>query len=77
MEQQSIHTPSPDIFTIKDQIHEKITKAKSVLTCIMFATEFVHNEVEIDNHTIYHALWSVDDYLEELDILFQRLERVH
>lgn len=51
---------------LKDQIHEKINKAKAVLTCIMFATEFVLDGMEIDHSTLYHALWAVDDYLGDL-----------
>ncbi len=66
MEYQSNSTLSPDLITLKDQIYEKINKAKSVLTCAMFATEFVHDGVAVDNHTLYHALWVVDEYLDEL-----------
>lgn len=66
MEYPSNSTHSPDLIILKDQIYEKINKAKSVLTCAMFATEFVRDEVEIDNHTLYHALWVVDEYLDEL-----------
>jgi hypothetical protein len=65
---QPQHSPS-----IKDQTYEKINKAKSVLTCVMFATEFVRDEMVVDNNTIYHALWAVDEYLDELEKLFQQI----
>lgn len=40
----------------------------------MFATEFIRDEVEMDNHALYHTLWVVDEYLEELIELMQRIE---
>lgn len=55
-----------DTLNLRDQIHEKINKAKSVLTCIMFAAEFVSDGIGIDRNTLYHALWALDDYLEEI-----------
>ncbi len=77
MEYQSNYTSPPDLFDLKDQIYEKITKAKSVLTCIMFAAEFLCDDIKLDNHTLYNALWAADGYLEELEVLFNRLEEAH
>ncbi len=66
MDYHTISNPAIDLIDLKDKIYEKITKAKAVISCIMFAVEFVRDEVEIDNHTLYHALWVVDEYLDDL-----------
>ncbi len=70
MQYHSNINPNSDSLYLKDQIFEKLHKAKAVLTCIMFAAEFVRGETEIDNHTLYHALWAVDEYLEQLVKLY-------
>ena len=64
---------TPNRAVIQDSIIEKISKAKSILTCIMFSAEFLREDMEIDNHTFYHALWAVDEYLEELEKLFEQI----
>lgn len=50
----------------KEKIYEKLVKAKAVLTCIMFAAEFLRDDKILDNTTIYHTLWVVDEYLDDL-----------
>ena len=62
---------------IRDAIHINIQQSKAILTCIMFATEFVRPEITLDASTLYHALWSVDDHLEKLALLFQQLEKLN
>jgi hypothetical protein len=64
------------VIDLKDAIHSRISKAKAILTCVMFASEFVRDDMTMDDHAVYHALWAADDYLEELDMLFQRLEEI-
>ncbi len=73
METLQLSNPKHVIIHLEDQTREKITKAKSILTCVMFSTQFVRNEMELDSNTIYHALWAIDEYLDELDLLFQQL----
>jgi len=75
MEQFSIKSAAFSHLEIKDAIYTKIQKSKAVITSVMFATEFIHNDMKLDNNAIYHASWVVDDYLEELDLLFRRLEK--
>lgn len=77
MEYPSNCKSSNHLFDLKDQIYEKIAKAKSVLTCVMFATEFIRDDMVLDKRTLYHALWATDGYLEELEMLFNQLEEVH
>jgi hypothetical protein len=57
---------------IKDAIFSKMQQSKAILTCIMFAIEFVRDDMAIDNSTIYNALWAVDDCLENIGLLFER-----
>jgi hypothetical protein len=64
---------NPSFFDLKDAIHGKLQKSKAILTAIMFATEFIHEDMALDNHTVYHALWAVDDYLENIESLLEQL----
>ncbi len=64
------------IINVQDLIYAKVQKSQAVLTCIMFAAQFVRGEMELDNNTLYHALWAVDDYLEELGLLFEQLKKL-
>ena len=75
-----------DLFTLRadaakidltDAIHSRFNKTKAILTSIMFSLEFIRDDMKLDNSTIYHALWAADGYLEELEVLFQRLEELH
>ena len=76
METSPLSNPKHTIINLEDQTHEKIAKAKSILTCVMFSTGFVRNEMELDNNTLYHALCAIDEYLDELNLLFQQLMSV-
>lgn len=73
---QDIFSLNPNVSAIdlKDAIHCRINKTKAILTCVMFSSEFVRSDMSIDNHTIYHALWAADEYLDELEKIFQQLE---
>lgn len=72
--EQSHHSQTSLSPNLRDSIYSKIQKSKAILTAVMFATEFIRNEMSLDNQTIYHALWAVDDYLIEISDLFDRLK---
>ncbi len=57
---------------LQDAICARINKSKAILTCLMFAAGY-RGSSNVDGHTIYHALWAVDQYLEEMDVLFRQL----
>jgi len=59
---------------IKDAIDERFNKIKGVLNCLIFAIEFVDEENELDNNSLYHALWAIDEYLSELIVLYRNIE---
>lgn len=61
---------------LKDAIYNKFKKSKAVLTSLMYATEFIHPDMMLDNTTVYNTLGVVDDYLEELELLFEQLEKM-
>jgi hypothetical protein len=61
-----------DPINIKDSIHSRINKAKAITTSVMFALDHL-NGASSDRCTLYHALWAIDGYLEQLDKLFQQL----
>lgn len=63
------------IIEIKHTIFSKLQQSKAVLTCIMFALEFIRSDMMFENATLYNALWAVDGYLEDLTLLFEQLEK--
>lgn len=60
---------------IQDTIQDRINKAKAVITCLMFSVEFLNEDVSLDNSTIFHALWAVDGFLEEIELLQNKLNQ--
>jgi hypothetical protein len=58
---------------LKDTTYHNLQKSKAILTCVMFATEFIRDDMALDNQTIYHALWAVDDYLENIETMLEQL----
>ena len=61
--------PDMPAVDLKDAIHSHLNKTKAILTCAMFATEFIRDDVKLDDHTLYHVLWAADDYLEDIETL--------
>ena len=61
---------------LKEAMHDVLAKAKAILTCIIFSTEFVREEVALEGQTLFSALCVADDCLDELMQLFQRWEHV-
>ncbi|MFT3742168.1 MAG: hypothetical protein QM752_05795 [Gammaproteobacteria bacterium] len=57
---------------LSDTILSHIQKSKTILTSVMFATEFLRDDMVVNQHTIYHALWAVDDYLEGIEALLNQ-----
>lgn len=57
----------------KDIIYQNLQKSKAILTCVMFANESLCKDASLGNTTIYHALWAVDGYLEEIESMFDQL----
>jgi hypothetical protein len=74
MENLSSHNTSLSSIDIKDAIFSKMQQSKAIITCVMFATEFIRDDMRLGNATLYHALWAVDHYLEELGLLLEQLE---
>ncbi len=64
--------PPISCIDVSDAIYSKIQKSKAILTSVMFATEFIRRDMTMDNHTIYHAWWAVDDYLEDIEMLLSK-----
>ena len=75
MENLFVLNPKSTNLNIQDAIYSKIQKSKAILTCAMFAAEFIRDGMELDNHTFYHVLWAIDDCLEEIDLLFEQLKK--
>lgn len=54
-----------------DAINERITKARAITSCLLAGC---NGEMELCNEAFYNVIWIVDDYLEELGYLFERME---
>lgn len=62
---------------LNDAIYSKLQKSKAILTSVMFASEFIRSDTTVlDNHTIYHALWAVEEYLAEIENLLHQSESI-
>jgi uncharacterized membrane protein YgaE (UPF0421/DUF939 family) len=58
---------------IRDSIQRNIDQTKAIITCIMFSAEFIQE----DKNTLHHALWAVDEHLENLQKLFNFLDQLN
>lgn len=76
MEKPFIINPTLNIIDIKNAIDERVSKIKGVLNCLMFATEFIQGDDELDNNSVYHTLWVIDGFLDEINCLQQKFEKM-
>ena len=74
MQTPFIINPAATSLDIQDAIHSTLNKVKAVLTCLMFSTEFTRDDIELDDSTLYHALWVADDLVDNVQSLLARLE---
>jgi hypothetical protein len=73
MDSPFILNPRITVPTIKDAIHERMSKLSGVLTCLMYATEFIQDDQGLDRNSIYHTLWAMEGFLDEVNCLQQQL----
>lgn len=71
----SIHSKNTNLksLTLIDKIDEHLLKAQSITSCLLAVK---CTDSNICNRYWYGALWSIDSYLDELAILFSRLEKM-
>jgi hypothetical protein len=74
MQNVFIISPSVSLIDLQDEIFGRFQKIKAVLACIMFSIQLVRDDMQIANSTLYHALWSVDDQLDELERLYNEAQ---
>lgn len=74
MEKTFLINPNLNLQNIKDAIDERISKLKGILNCLMFAMEFVQSDDELDNESAYHALWTMDGFVEEINCLKNKMD---
>lgn len=58
-----------------DAIQDRLIKIKAILTCLVFAVEFVNDYHELDKETIYLTLTVVEGFVEEINCLYDRVAR--
>jgi hypothetical protein len=75
MQNLYVVNPNASAGELKEAIHRMLKQAKAILTSVMFAEEHIRRDKELDNSTIYYALWAADCKLEELERLLNQLER--
>ena len=75
MDNVFIINPSASLFEIKDSIHAKLIKVRSIISCLFIA---IHNNEDsaIRTETINEVLLVAEDYLEELDVLQTALDKM-
>jgi hypothetical protein len=69
MKQAFVLNPAMTSIEIKDEMDSCINKIKAILTCTMFSTTFLKQDMALDNNTLYHALCIADDYMKNLELL--------
>jgi hypothetical protein len=60
-----------DSLDIKDAIYERLIKARSITSCLLTANDGL---VESANKCFYGAVLAIDDYLEEIECLENKLK---
>ena len=70
MDNTFILNPAINALDIQDAIHERLTKARSIVSCLLAGNAGI---AELRNRFIYGAMWAIDGYLEEIEILHDML----
>lgn len=65
-----ILNPSVTILNIKDAIDERLTKARAIANCLLTQD---CNHYESNNSILHGAIWTIDDYLSEIECLIAKL----
>lgn len=66
--------PSAKFLTVINNIEERVCKIKGIINCVMLASEHISDaSAKLPNSTVYHALWSIEGYVEELELLCRHL----
>ena len=67
-----ILNPSVTDLDLKDAIDESFLKIKAITVCLLATRDGIN---ELDQETMYNLIWLVDDYLDEIDLLRNKLLR--
>ena len=70
MDNTFILNPSIDDLDLQDAIDERLTKIEAVINCLMATSD---SFAEPGHKTIYNLIWLVDDYIDEIHLLWQKL----
>lgn len=71
MENIFMVNPSATSRDLQAALHEKLLHTKVLTTCILFAFK------ELENSTLYDAIWAVDSLIEIIYQLKENLENAH
>jgi hypothetical protein len=66
-----IVNPSATTKDLQSALHEKLLHTKALTSCILFAFK------ELENSTLYDAIWAVDSLIETIYQLKENLENAH
>jgi len=70
METIFVLNPSVSVLNIKDAIHERLSKAASVTSCLLACKG---GQASLSDQLMYGAIWAIDGYLQDIDGLYERL----
>jgi hypothetical protein len=67
MDNVFILNPLATTFDIQAAIHQRLTQLKSIINCLLISN------LELGDSSSYGIIWSMDNLLSELDILYGRV----
>lgn len=68
-----ILNPSVTTLNLKNAIDERLLKAKAIAACLL-SQDYAHHKP--NNSSILGAIWAIDEYLDEIEYLGNRLNKM-
>lgn len=67
-----ILNPEATELDIKDAIDERISKAKALGAKLL---SNIQGKDTLDSEMLYSVIWTINDFLEEIDFLYQKITK--
>jgi hypothetical protein len=73
MDNTFILNPQLERLDLIDAINEIISKIKTLVGCLLSAS---YNETELTSELISGVAWTIEDFIKEMEVLHEHLEKV-
>lgn len=70
MENAFIINSSVGPFTLREALHQKTAQVRAITGCLLMLNH------ELPTDMLYHVLWAVDSYLEQIDQLHEAIDNI-